>query len=114
MLYFVTAQSGPRIYCDTAGVPWQVREKKVEQPRPGALSMRRKEPAPGLVTVKELVTEQLLYLFSVLRQNCQALGNIFEAYGSSSFASSMPRIPHEMTSPAPTVSIMDHMGRFTP
>ena len=55
----VTVQSAPRIYCDTAGVPWQVRETNVEQPRPGALPMRRKEPAPGLVTVKELVTEQL-------------------------------------------------------
>ena len=48
----VTVQSAPRIYCE-------VREKEVEQPRPGALTLRRKEPAPGLVTVKELVTEQL-------------------------------------------------------
>ena len=48
----VTVQSAPGIYCE-------VREKKVEQPRPGELPMRRKEPAPGLVTVKELVTEQL-------------------------------------------------------
>ena len=24
----VTIQSVPRIYCDTAGVPWQVREMK--------------------------------------------------------------------------------------
>ena len=23
---FVTVQSAPRIYCDTAGVPWQVRD----------------------------------------------------------------------------------------
>ena len=29
----VTVQSAPRIYCDTAGVPWQVREKEVEQLR---------------------------------------------------------------------------------
>ena len=48
----VIVQSAPRIYCE-------VRETKIEQARPGALPMRRKEPAPGLVTVKELVTEQL-------------------------------------------------------
>ena len=47
-----TVQSASRIYCE-------VRETKAEQPGPGALSMRRKEPAPGLVTAKELVTEQL-------------------------------------------------------
>ena len=28
--------------------------------------MRRKEPAPGLVTVKELVTEQLLIYYDAL------------------------------------------------
>ena len=48
----VTVQSAPRIYCEVCGT-------KDEQPRPGALPMRRKEPAPGLVTEKELVTEQL-------------------------------------------------------
>ncbi|MBR2765040.1 MAG: UDP-N-acetylmuramoyl-tripeptide--D-alanyl-D-alanine ligase [Blautia sp.] len=48
----VTVQSAPRIYCEVCGT-------KAQEPRPGALPMRRKEPAPGLVTVKELVTEQL-------------------------------------------------------
>ena len=33
--------------------------KKINSKRPGAFPLRRKEPAPGLVTVKELVTEPL-------------------------------------------------------
>ena len=64
----VTVQSAPRIYC-------KVRGTKYEQPRPGALPMRRKEPAPpkgrlrcGLVTVKELVTEQLQKVLTKLRR----------------------------------------------
>ena len=52
----VTVQSAPRIYCE-------VRAIKVQQARPGALSLRRKEPAPGLVTVKEPVTERLRDLY---------------------------------------------------